>query len=326
MAAPTGTTDPFGAQTSGVTSYRSLAYDLIKEAYSYCQIALDTEGEALTAGYVSEGMKTLNALVSTLQGQGIHLWTYQEGYLFLEAGVNSYALENVRATNRYLQTTSTTNIVAAGNTVSLTSVSELDTDWWIGVMDSTNNLVWREVLSVADPVVTISSTWPANILAGADVIYYQNQVRPVERVLDVRRAGAVSVRNETTIAFKSHESYVRLPDKDSQGSVSQATYDRVLPEGIMYVWQTPADSSEQVRFTYERKIEDFIDTDDCPDFPKYWTEALIFALAKRLKMKYRVPPMVAQEINDMAEASMMDALDFDNANYDIDVTINGHTR
>jgi hypothetical protein len=318
--------DPFGQQTSGQTSFRLLSYDLVKEAFSYCEIALDSEGEALTDGYYSEGLRSLNQLIATWQGQGIHLWTYQEGYLFLEAGVNSYVLENVRATNRYLQTTTTTDILSAGNSVELASVSEIDEDWYIGVLNSSNNLVWRTVAGVSGNQVTINDNWGEDISSGADVFYYESAVRPVERVLDVRRNNVSSQSNETPVAFESHEHFFRLPNKTSQGSISEATYDRTLPDGVLYVWQTPANSAEQIRFTYERKIEDFVNTDDCPDFPKYWTEALVFNLARRLAMKYRVPMAVKEEIKQMAMETLDDALSFDNANYSTDISINRTVR
>jgi len=326
MSLPTSPSDPFGRETSGSTSFRLTTYDMVKEAFGWVGIGLDTEGEALTAGYLSEGKRSLNMMIATWQAQGIHLWTYQEAYLFLEQGVNSYILEQVRATNRYLKTTTTTAILSAGNTVNLTSVSEIDADWYIGVMNSSNNLVWRTVSAVADPLVTINDTWGENIDAGADVYYYQNQVRPVERVLDVRRTTLASTTNETPIAFESHQHFSRLPNKETQGSVSEATYDRTLAEGVLYVWATPANSCEQVRVTYERKIEDFIDNDDCPDFPKYWMEALTYNLAKRLAGKYNCSDRRKLEIKEMALETLNQALDFDNANYSVDISINRSTR
>ena len=326
MSLPTSSTDPFGRSTSGSTSFRLLTYDLVKEAFTYCGIALDTEGEELSAGYLSEGKNSLNTMIATWQAQGIHLWTYQEGYLFLESGVNSYVIEQVRATNRYLETTTTTDIVTGGNTVELASTSEIDEDWWIGVMGSDNNLVWRQADTVADPQVTIQTTWPSDIPSGAKVYYYQYQVRPIERVLDVRRATLPQVTNETPLAFESHQKFFRLSQKSSQGSVSEATYDRTLPEGVLYVYQTPANSIEQIRFTYERKIEDFINNDDCPDFPKYWMEALVFNLALRLAAKFNISDRRKFEIKELAQETLDQALSFDDANYDITVSVNGSYR
>lgn len=326
MAQPTSATDPFGRETSGSTSFRLTTYDMVKEAYSYCGISLDTEGEDLTVGYLSEGKRSLNTMVATWQAQGIHLWTYTEAYLFLESGVSNYTLEQVRATNRYLETTTASAITAGGSTVDLTSVSEIDVDWWLGVMGSDNNLVWRQVLTATDPTITIDGTFPDDIDLGAAVYYYESQIKPCERVLDVRRISLIGTNNETPIKFESHQGFFRLPDKTTQGSVSEATYDRTLAEGVLYVWATPADSTEQVRFTYERKLEDFINNDDCPDFPKYWMEALTFNLAKRLAAKYNVPAVRKQDIYGMAEETLDQALSFDDANYDIDISINGATR
>lgn len=326
MSLPTSPTDPFGRATSGSTSFRLTTYDMVKEAYTYCGISLDTEGEDLTPGYLSEGKRSLNTMVATWQAQGIHLWTYTEGFLFLEAGVNSYTLEQVRATNRYLETTTTSNITAGGDTVDLASVSEITTDYWLGVMGEDNNLVWNQVLTATTPTITIDGTFPNDIASGATVYYYESQIKGCERVLDVRRISLVGTNNETPIKFDSHQGFFRLPDKSTQGSVSEATYDRTLAEGVLYIWATPADSTEQVRFTYERKLEDFIENDDCPDFPKYWMEALTFNLAKRLAAKYNVPAVRKQDIYAMAEETLDQALSFDDATYDIDISINGSTR
>ena len=326
MSLPTSSTDPFGRETSGSTSFRLTTYDMVKEAYSYCGISLDTEGEELTPGFLSEGKRSLNTMIATWQAQGIHLWTYTEGYLFLESGVNSYTLEQVRATNRYLETTTASAITAGGNTVDLTSVSEIDEGYWLGVMGNDNKLVWRQVLTATDPTITIDGTFPDDIDIGAAAYYYESQIKPCERVLDVRRISLVGTNNETPITLESHQNFFRLPDKSSQGSISEATYDRTLAEGVLYVWATPADSTEQVRFTYERKLEDFIDNDDCPDFPKYWMEALTFNLAKRLAAKYNIPAVRKQDIYAMAEETLDQALSFDDANYDIDISINGATR
>jgi hypothetical protein len=326
MSLPTSPTDPFGRDTSGSTSFRLTTYDMVKEAYTYCGIALDTEGEDLTPGYLSEGKRSLNTMVATWQAQGIHLWTYTEGFLFLEPGVNSYTLEQVRATNRYLETTTTSDITAGGSTVDLASVSEITTDYWLGVMGEDNNLVWNQVLTATTPTITIDGTFPDDIASGATVYYYESQIKGCERVLDVRRISLVGTNNETPIKFDSHQGFFRLPDKATQGSVSEATYDRTLAEGVLYIWATPANSTEQIRFTYERKLEDFINNDDCPDFPKYWMEALTFNLAKRLAAKYNVPAVRKQDIYAMAEETLDQALSFDDATYDIDISINGSTR
>lgn len=326
MSLPTSSTDPFGRSTSGSTSFRMLTYDIVKEAFTYCGIALDTEGEQLSNGYLSEGKRSLNTMIATWQAQGIHLWTYQECYLFLEADVSSYVLEQVKCTNRYTEALTTTDALTSGNTVELSTTSELDIGWQIGLMNSSKNIVWREVADVTDPVVEITTTWPEDIDTGSKVYYYENQIRPVERILDVRRFNLFSGNNETPVALESHQHYFRLPDKSSRGVVSEVTYDRTLPEGVMYVWQTPQNSADQLRVTYERKIEDFINNDDCPDFPKYWMEALTFGLADRLSAKYNVSVTRKADIQRLASEALEQALSFDNANYNVDVTISGYSR
>lgn len=102
---------------------------------------------------------------------------------------------------------------------------------------------------------------------------------------------------------------------------SEAYYQRKLPEGLLKVWQTPRNSATLINFTYERKIDDFVNNDDCADVPKYWLEAMCYGLADRLKIKYRVPPQLSQEIGAAATGALAQALTFDDENYDLSVSI-----
>ena len=132
--------------------------------------------------------------------------------------------------------------------------------------------------------------------------------------------------NDTPINQISREEYFNLPLKTSSGIPAEAYFDRHLPQGIIYLWPEPQDSKTLIRFIYERKIEDFIDNDDCPDFPKYWIEALVYNLAKRLAIKYRVPQAVKMDVNQMADETLNEALAFDNEVTDLSISLNRESR
>lgn len=333
MSAPTSSTDPFGQSTSGSTAFRMTTSDIITEAFAICQMAI--EGEALTDEMYENGRRSLNLLLSGWQAQGIHLWTYEEGILFPQAGRNSYTLEQVRATNYYTLTALTTAASETDTIVTLDSTTlnlgqeqtdTIDEDWYIGFLLSDNSLQWTTVASVSGSDVTIDDGLDEDLAAGACVVFYKSQISSVERVLDVRRVdqpfNANGFKNETPIKFVAHQEFFNLPNKAAQGLASEAYYQRSLPEGTLYVWQTPRNALTWIAFTYERKIDDFVDVDDCADVPKYWLDAMCHGLANRLKIKYRVPAQLSQEIQSLANETLAQALTFDDENYDLSVTIN----
>lgn len=333
MSAPVSSTDPFGRDTSGSTAFRMTTSDIINEAYAICQIGI--EGEQLNAEQYENGRRSLNLLLSNWQAQGIHLWSYEEGTLFPVAGKNTYTLEQVRATNHYTITQLTTAASTGATTVTLDSVeldigqektAEIDADWYIGFLLADNNLEWKQVASRSGNDVTIDSGISEDLAADRFVVFYRDQVASVERLLDVRRLDQAfttgNFSNETPVHFVSHEEFHNLPNKKAQGLPSEAYYQRKLPEGLLMLWQTPRDSATLVNFTYERKIDDFVNNDDCADVPKYWLESMCYGLADRLKIKYRVPPQLSQEISAAAGGALAQALAFDDENYDLSVTIN----
>lgn len=333
MSAPVSTVDPFGRDTSGSTAFRMTTSDMIQEGFAICQMGI--EGESLTDEMYENGRRSLNLLLSGWQAQGIHLWTYEEGVLFPVGGKNSYTLEQVRATNYYTLTTLTTAALAAATTVTLDSVTlnigqeqtaTIDEDWYIGFLLSTNEFQWTQVASVAGSDVTIDDGLSEALDAGACVVFYRDQISSVERVLDVRRLdqpfNTSGFQNETPIQFVAHQQFFNLPNKAAQGLASTAYYQRSLPEGVLWIWQTPRNALTWISFTYERKIDDFVNVDDCADVPKYWLEAMCYGLADKLKIKYRVPAQLSQEIAMAAQSTLSQALTFDDENYDFSVSIN----
>lgn len=168
------------------------------------------------------------------------------------------------------------------------------------------------------------------IFAGMDdgdqiIIYSEGYQVNIERMLDVRRVINIGTKseNETPIKFDSHQEFQRLPTKRSQGAPNVATFDRLVNGGCFKLWQSPqTDNDYQVRFTVERTFEKFVDPADTADFPQYWQDAFVFNLAERLCMKFTTPAIIQANIKAKAIETLNEALNYDNANYDITVVIN----
>lgn len=305
--------------TSGSTSFNLTCNGIIREAFDLLEMA--TEGEDYTAEEYVRARRSLNLMLATWQAQGIHLWTYTEATLFLEADVQSYILENVKATNRELRTALTSAAVDTDTTVTLDSVSELADMWVIGIMKDDNNLFWTTVNGApTGNVVTLTDALDGDAAAGNTVFYYETGVAPIERVLEMRRSDGFV--NDTPIDQVSHQEFFDLPFKTATGGLSQAYYDRQRGNGVLYIWPVPDNSLQLVRLTTERRLEDFVDTDDDPDIPKYWLEAMVTNLARRLGVKFRVPKDVLVEVKEMAVDALDLALSFDVEVTDISVSLN----
>ena len=335
MSAPTSQSNPFGTSSSGDTSFRLTTRDIVDEALDICQIGV--EEEDIDPETYNRCVRSLNLFVSHLQSQGIHLWTYQEATLFLEAGKGRYTLEQSHAVNsdKYTLTNSQATI-ASGATVfdivtttqtdNANTVTYLDSGWFIGFLKSDNNIFWTTVDSVDVLEVTLTDAVPEEFTTDTQIIFYEKALSSVERILDVRRLQGLignGFTNETPVNLVSHEQFMRLPNKNSIGSPNQVTYDRVLSQGVLRVWSVPFNSFEQLTITYERMIDNFMNAANCADIPRHYYDALCYGLADRIGIKFRVPPQLQQEIKMRATEYMNQALAFDNANYEISVSING---
>lgn len=120
------------------------------------------------------------------------------------------------------------------------------------------------------------------------------------RVLGVRRRTS-SI--DTPLTEWSREEYDAQPNKTTEGVPVAFYYDPQRAAGTLYVWPEPSTATAAdttLRVTYVRRIEDFDNTNDDPDLPQEWTQALCYALAAELALKYGVRPDRLQEINNRA--------------------------
>ncbi len=90
---------------------------------------------------------------------------------------------------------------------------------------------------------------------------------------------------------KSYYDYKRLPDGTSGDPVCY-TYTPGLENGQLTVWPTPNSSTatnKTIAVVYQKEFFSFNASTDTPDFPAYWTDALIYGLAVRLAPEYGIP-------------------------------------
>ena len=69
-----------------------------------------------------------------------------------------------------------------------------------------------------------------------------------------------------------------------------------------------------------------VNPDDALDMEEYYLEACVYALAKRLTMKFRVPIETRNWVAEMADETWMKAQEMDVEVYDIGISLNRESR
>ena len=108
---------------------------------------------------------------------------------------------------------------------------------------------------------------------------------------------------------KSLYDYNRLPT-DTTGMPTQYCVLPGLENATLRVWPTPdagTISSKTIKVVYQKEFFSFSSSTDTPDFPAYWTDAIIYSLAVRIAPEYGVPlpdrQALAKEAKEYVEAA-----------------------
>ncbi len=121
----------------------------------------------------------------------------------------------------------------------------------------------------------------------------------------------VVVRRDSTdyeIERISRGDYATLPNKSTQGRPSQFWLDRQITP-VMYLWSTPENSTDQVRYYYVRRIEDADALVNTTDMPFRFYPCMVAGLAYYMAMK-RAPERL-QFLKSVYEEEFQRAADED---------------
>jgi hypothetical protein len=260
-------------------------------------------------------------MLKAWEGQGIHLWTYEDGTLFLVVGQSEYPFATSNLANTYYETTTDAAEAIGQTVISVTSTANMTATDIIGIVQDDDDIHWSTIASiVADDTVTIDDALTVATASGSEVYHYTaSSFKPVSRILNVRRKETTDY--EVPINFLSREDYQDLPNKSQNGTVIQTYFSRQEPNGIMYTWNAPSSAVPVLRFTYERKIQIMESSTDTFDLPEYWYEAVIYNLAIRLAPKYGVSQLLLMELKQLAKEALDAALSFDTAVYPITINM-----
>lgn len=108
------------------------------------------------------------------------------------------------------------------------------------------------------------------------------------RVVEVRRRNIAS-QIDVPLMQWSQEEYLAQPNKSVASIPTAFYYNPQATAGTLYVWPAPSTSTAsdfELQITYLRKIQDFDNSNDDADLPQEWLQALTYALAEQLAIKY----------------------------------------
>jgi len=121
----------------------------------------------------------------------------------------------------------------------------------------------------------------------------------------------VVVRRDSTdyeIERISRGDYATIPNKSTQGRPSQFWVDRQITP-VMYLWSTPENSTDQIRYYYVRRIDDADALVNTTDMPFRFYPCMVAGLAYYMAMK-RAPDRI-QLLKTVYEEEFQRAADED---------------
>lgn len=294
---------------SGTNTFSQTRNDIINRALSI--LGVKTRGRALTAEEVNEASDALNLFVKGLKSEGVYLWKYAEGTLFLTVGQEAYTIDGstANATESFTQTTTSAAASSAATAIPVTSATGFTAGYFVGVMQDDGDIFWTTVASVAGTTINLTDALTDDVSSGATVYVYETKITRPEAITSARRRDSSGY--DTPLNELARSDYFNLAQKTVTGMPTQFYYDKQLSYGTFYLYQAPDDATDTIKFTFQKMFFDFTTGTDNPDFPIEWAETLAFGLASRLTYDYGIDKTKAELIKRTADEMLRNLKGYD---------------
>lgn len=288
---------------------------------AYRKIGALAEDEAPTAGMSADATLAFNSMLKEWAASGIHIWTTQEAILFLQQGQSRYLLGTqttpTPATHccdafAYSVTQLAQNAVAGATSINLVdTVGYVDTNN-IGIVLDSGATFWTTISGApSGGVANLAAPLPASVSSNNFSFSY-SQSATIQSPLRVPAGRRIAWQGliETPMNRLSRQEYMDYPNKANPGIPTQYFYAPELlngvPQGQMYVYLNPQDSSSGMRFTYLRPLQDVTtNPTQTGDFPIEWINTAVWNLAREMAPEFDLPPerwaMVKEQADEKLE-------------------------
>lgn len=250
---------------------------------AYIEAGLKSEQETLTSAEVNRGSNILNWMIKAWSANNVQLWKRKQATLFTSYNTNSYliSLSGSHCTNTYNKTTITTAAASGQTTLSISSNSGINNGDYVGIKLDDNTRHWTTVVSTTSTSVTITTATTASVSVGNTVITYTSKINRPLRIIRGTSFDLLS-NNESKLCLVSHDRYFDIPLKTLVGTVNNIYYDKQLDSGVLYVYPTPNNVDQVIKFSYHELLMDMDSATDDFDFPQEWVWPIILNLAVEL--------------------------------------------
>lgn len=286
--------------TSGISTFNATMDTIIRQAA--LQVNAVGAGQTMGAQMSSDFKFMLNVMVKTWQADGLHVWTTTEATLFPTVGQVKYgagtgATDHITST--YYETAITTAEAAAQTVLSVDATTNMTAADYIGIVLDDGSTQWTTISSKTSTTVTVAVALTGAAASGNAVFNYTSKIARPLKIVDARRYNIVGA-TDTPMIVASRQEYNNLPQKTQAGSPIHVFYDAQLTVGYFYLWQVPSTTTDLVKFTWHRPIQDFNTAADNPDVPAEWLLTMVYNLAQIMMPQYPVSAQKANQINQLA--------------------------
>lgn len=283
------------------------------------KIGVVAPGENPKAEDITSGSIQLDYMVKTWQSTGAHLWSQEEGILFLQPNQQQYILGGSTTTDQaaaseldVIRTLLADDAVATDTVLTVDSETGIVIADRIGVLLNTGSLFWSTVASLSP--LTINDSLPSDAASGRVVWTYTTVIpKPLKIPASRRNNGGITGITGQDVQMSSigREDYYNLPQKNTPGITTQYYYQPQIDSGNIRLWPVAQDSTLFLKFTYLRPIDIFDNSSSAPDFPNEWLFALVYNLALNLIPNYGINANAYPLIPALAAEYLNKALDWD---------------
>lgn len=299
--------------TSNSVDFELDANGLISESFKI--LGVRTAETPLEAFEIQDGLTALNLMLKTWQQQAMHLWTEEEGVIFLDKGKESYLLgpsgDKACQLDDFIGTTTTAANIATDVIIPVVSSAGMVALDYAGILLADGTRFWTTLASVDSATqVTLTAGLTGATLSGATLFTFTNLIDRPLRISSSRRK-TFGIDSEIEVRSWSRNEYFKQVNKTTQGTVIQAYYSPLRVNGRYYVWQTASSANDYVRVSFERPIEDVDLESETLDIPQEWQETVIYNLAVRLANSYTVPAQKLSVIIQESQVLLQNSLGWD---------------
>lgn len=295
---------------SGTNTFSQTRNEIINRAASI--LGVKTRGRNLTNEEVTDFSDILNIMVKTWKAKGQYLWKTAEGTLFLVDSQASYVLDGstANATENFNQTTTTADATSGASSIDVAASTGMVVGYNIGIAQDNNTIHWTTIASISTLTIGLDDNLTSNVTSGAKVYVYQTKITRPERIKQARLRYDDDV-TDVPMNRISRDTYYNYSNKSAKGKPNSFFYDKQLADGTIYIYPTPDDATDTIKFTFEKQFFDFSSAVDNPDFPPEWLLPLAMNLAYWAHYDYGISPDKADRIKIDAQELLMESQGYD---------------